>query len=310
MSAADLVERLARAASWLVDPHGGPDERRLRAAVRGRTVLVTGASFGIGEATARRLARSGARVLLVARSAERLDEVARSIDSTGGEAYPFPADLVDAEQVNGLVASVLDTYGAVDVLVNNAGKSIRRSLEHSYDRFHDFERTIAVNYLGPVRLLLGLLPSMRARRRGHIVNVSTIGVRGLPPAPRWGAYQASKGAFDILVRSAAPELRADGITITSIYMTLVHTRMSAPNPIWRYVPGLYPDEAADLVARAIVERPRVIAPWWRPAAELAALTLGGPLEAALSLAYRATPETPAPGEATSGFQESAYSGLS
>jgi NAD(P)-dependent dehydrogenase (short-subunit alcohol dehydrogenase family) len=280
----------ARLISTLVDPRGGPSPRRLRAAVAGRVVLVTGASYGIGEATARRLAAAGATVLLLARSRAALERLADELNGAGGRAFAYAVDLADAEAVAELAAELLARHGAVDVLVNNAGKSIRRSIARSYDRFHDFERTIDVNYLGPVRLLLALLPSMRARGRGHIVNVSTVGAR-IPPAPRWAAYQASKTAFDVWLRSVAVEARADGVTTTSIYMSLVYTRMSAPTPIFRYLPGLEPAEAAALVARAIVERPRTIAPWWLAPAELAADLARGPLERAMGLVYRLTDDS-------------------
>ena len=284
---ADLAgQRAARALTCIVDPHGGPSARKLRAAVEGKVILVTGASYGIGEATARRLGSARATVLLVARSAERLEEIRSEIEAGGGNAFVYVADMRDAAQVDELAARVLERHGHVDVLVNNAGKSIRRSLAHSQDRFHDFERTIDVNYLGPVRLLMALLPSMRERGRGHVVNISTVGVRGLPPAPGWAAYQASKAAFDVFLRSAAPELRADGIATTSIYMTLVHTRMSAPIPIWRYLPGMTPDEAADLVSRGIVERPRAIGPWWRKPGELATALVPGTIETMLGAGHK------------------------
>ena len=284
---ADIAgQRAARALTYVVDPHGGPSVRKLRAAVEGSVILVTGASYGIGEATARQLGMTGATLLLVARSAERLEEIRSEIEADGGSAFVYTADLRDPVQVDELAARVLECHGHVDVLVNNAGKSIRRSLAHSQDRFHDFERTIDVNYLGPVRLLMALLPSMRERGRGHVVNISTVGVRGLPPAPGWSAYQASKAAFDVFLRSAAPELRADGIATTSIYMTLVHTRMSAPIPIWRYLPGMTPEEASDLVCRAIVERPRVIGPWWRKPGELATALVPGTIETMLGARYK------------------------
>jgi NAD(P)-dependent dehydrogenase (short-subunit alcohol dehydrogenase family) len=280
----------ARLVSELVDPRGGPSPRRLRAAVAGRVVLVTGASYGIGEATARHFAAAGATVLLLARSRDALAQLVAEIGAAGGRAFAYPVDLADGDAVAALAGELLAAHGAVDVLVNNAGKSIRRSIARSYDRFHDFERTIDVNYLGPVRLLLALLPAMRARGRGHIVNVSTVGAR-IPPAPRWAAYQASKVAFDVWLRSVAVEARADGVTATSIYMSLVYTRMSAPTPIFRYLPGLTPSEAAELVARAVVERPRTIAPWWLAPAELAAGVARGPLERAMGLIYRLTDDS-------------------
>jgi len=261
--------RLARrVASRVVNPGGVPSATRLRAAVAGRTVVVTGASHGIGRATAIRLARAGATVLLVARSADVLEELAEQLRADGGNAYALPADLSDAEHaVPALARRILNEHGPPDVVVNNAGKSIRRAVAQSFERFHDYTRTNDLNYLGPVRLLLELLPAMRAHGRGHIVNVSTVGVL-LPPTPRWSAYQASKAAFDVWLRSAAMELHADGITATSLYMALVHTRMSAPTDDFKLVPGLSADEAAGLVCHAIVNRPSAIAPWWATTAAL------------------------------------------
>jgi NAD(P)-dependent dehydrogenase (short-subunit alcohol dehydrogenase family) len=229
-------------------------------------------------------------VLLVARSEEPLRDLEAQIAEHGGTARAYPADLMDPDSVDALVATVLERHDHVDVVVNNAGKSIRRSLALSYDRFHDYERTIGINYLGPVKLLLGLLPSMRERGEGHIVNVSTIGVR-VPPGPRWGAYQASKTAFDVFLRSAALETRTDGVTATSIYMALVHTEMSAPTPIFQYVPGQRPEEAADVICAAIVDRPRTIAPWWAGVAEVAFAVSRTPWELAAGLAYRLSRDT-------------------
>jgi NAD(P)-dependent dehydrogenase (short-subunit alcohol dehydrogenase family) len=226
----------------------------------------------------------------VARSHERLAGVAADIVAQGGSAFAYPTDLSDLDAVAALAATLLSRHGNIDVVVNNAGKSIRRSIELSYDRFHDFQRTIDVNYLGPVRLLLALLPAMRARGAGHIVNISTVGAR-MPPAPRWAAYQASKIAFDVWLRSVAVEARAKGIATTSIYMALVHTQMSAPTPIFRYMPGLQPDEAAQLVARAIVDRPKTIAPWWLAPAEFAVHAARGPLDGLLGVVYRLTSDS-------------------
>jgi len=284
--------RLIRAAEPLVNPPSEIDEGELRAAVAGKTALVTGASYGLGEATARRLGAAGATVLLTARSEERLEQIAAEIQAAGGNAHVQVADMTDTESVEALAEWAMSTYGHVDIVVSNAGKSIRRSVELSYDRFHDFERTIGINYLGPVRLLLALLPSMRARGEGHIVNVSTIGAR-IAPGPRWGAYQASKSAFDIWLRSVAPELRGDGVTATSVYMALIHTRMSAPTPIYRHVPGQTPEQAAATICRAIVHRPRSIAPWWSPVADVATTVARTPWEAASGLLFRFTKDTAA-----------------
>ncbi|WP_156758607.1 SDR family NAD(P)-dependent oxidoreductase [Actinokineospora pegani] len=268
-------------ADWLTNPRGGVDERALRDAVHGKIVLVTGASFGLGEATARRLAHAGATVLLVARTEDALREVVKDLADQGLTAHAYPTDLTDLDAVEALTARVLAEHGHVDVVVSNAGKSIRRSISDSYDRMHDFERTIAINYLGPVKLVLGLLPSMRARKQGHLVNISTIGVR-IPPAPRWAAYQSSKTAFDVFFRSVAAEAASDRVTATSIYMALIKTRMSAPTKTFDNVPGMSADEAAEIVCRAIVDRPAKISPWWADVAEVATAAVRRPLEVVVS----------------------------
>jgi NAD(P)-dependent dehydrogenase (short-subunit alcohol dehydrogenase family) len=240
-------------------------DHRLTEAVRDKVVLVTGSSYGIGEATAKRLARAGATVLLVARTADQLNAVADEIRTAGGKAHAYPTNLAAPAAIEQLVADVLRDHDHVDVLVSNAGKSIRRSVADSYQRFHDIERTNAVNYLGPAKLVLELLPSMRKRGSGHIVNVSTAGVR-TPPMARWSAYLASKSAFDVWLRCIAQEIRHDGVTTSTIYMGLVHTRMSEPTPLLNKMPGLTPEQAADQVCTAVAERPHNITPpFVRPA---------------------------------------------
>lgn len=276
-----------KAVDKLVNPPRVADPERLRAAVSGKTVLVTGASYGLGEATARKLAAAGATVLLVARSEDKLDELAESISAGGGRAVAYPADLTDESAVSKLANVLTTDTEPPDIVISNAGKSIRRSLNLQYDRPHDFERTIGINYLGPIRLLLGLLPAMRQRRSGHIVNISSIGVR-VPPGPRWGTYQASKGAFDTWLRSVAPELHADGVHVTSVYMALIRTRMIEPSESLRKFPGLSADEAAEIVAKAIIERPTTIGPWWAWPAEVASVLLRGPVDRAARLWYRYT----------------------
>ncbi|WP_088288472.1 SDR family NAD(P)-dependent oxidoreductase [Kineosporia sp. A_224] len=244
-----------------------PSAAALRHAVGGRVVLVTGASEGIGAATARRLGAAGATVLLVARTRGRLEAVRREIVAAGGAAHVHPVDLARPEDVGALAAAVLAEHGRVDVVVSNAGHSIRRSVADSAGRFHDVERLIGVNHLGPVRLLLDLLPSMRERGRGHVVNVSTVGL-GLP-TPSWTAYLSSKGAFEIWLRTAAPELRADGVTVSTVHLGLVRTRMSAPTAQYRNLPAMTADEAAGVVCRAVLRRGRWY-PWWGRLAVLAA----------------------------------------
>ncbi|MBV9091117.1 MAG: SDR family NAD(P)-dependent oxidoreductase [Mycobacteriaceae bacterium] len=278
---------LAKAIDALVNPAQLSDLDKLHEAVADKTVLVTGASYGVGEATARKLAAAGATVLVVARSADRLDHLVASIRAAGGKAVTYPADLTDEAAVAALTTQITDDHGPPDVVVSNAGKSVRRSLHHQYDRPHDFQRTIDINYLAPIRLLLGVLPAMRERGQGHIVNISSVAVR-VPPGPQWGAYQASKGAFDRWLRSVAPELHADGVAVTTVYFALVRTRMIEPTPVLRKLPGLDPDQAADVVAKAVIERPRTIAPPWLWPAELASVVVAGPIDRAARLWYRYT----------------------
>lgn len=279
---------VAKAVDKIANPPRVSDPDRLRAAVSGKTVLVTGASYGLGEATARKLGAAGATVLLVARSADKLAALAAS---SGGRAVAYPADLTDLTAVAALAKKLTENHGPMDVVVSNAGKSIRRSLHLQYDRPQDFERTIGVNYLGPVRLLLGLLPAMRRRGSGHIVSVSTVGVL-TAPGPRWGAYLASKSAFDVWLRSVAPELRADGVHVTSVYMTLVHTPMSDPTPILRRMPGLSAEQAADIVAKAIIDRPGRVQPWWVWPIEISSMLLPKALDIGMGLMYRFTTDSP------------------
>jgi NAD(P)-dependent dehydrogenase (short-subunit alcohol dehydrogenase family) len=215
-------------------------------------VLVTGASSGIGEATARAVASTGATVLLVARRADELDRVRAAIEATGGRATSYVCDLTDGPAVDALVARLLAEHGAIDYLVNNAGRSIRRSLDLSYERFHDVERTMAVNYFGPVRLTMGLLPAMRAQRFGHVVNVVTWGVQ--MKAPKFSAYIASKSALDAWSRIAGREAYADNVTFTNMRFALVRTPMSAPTEAYAGR-GATAEQAARRVVRALEDRP-------------------------------------------------------
>lgn len=218
----------------------------------GRRVLVTGASSGIGEATARAVAARGALVILVARRADELDRVQASIEAAGGRATAYPCDLTDLAAVDALVERVLAEHGGVDHLVNNAGRSIRRSLALSYDRFHDLERSMAVNFFGPVRLTLGLLPAMRAQRFGHVVNVVTWGVQ--LKAPKFSAYIASKSALDSWSRVAARECYGDNVRFTNMRFSLVRTAMTAPTEAYAGR-GATPEQAASRVVRALERRP-------------------------------------------------------
>lgn len=218
-----------------------------------RTVLVTGASSGIGEATARAVAARGGRVLLVARRVDELERVVGEIVAAGGAAHAYPCDLTDGPAVERMVAAVLREHGGVDMLVNNAGRSIRRSLALSYDRLHDVERTMAINYVAPVRLTLALLPQMVERGDGHVVNILTWGVQ--VKAPKFSAYIASKTALDTWSRIAGRETYGDGVTFTNIRLSLVRTDMIGPTDAYRRSPAMSPERAARKVVRALEDRP-------------------------------------------------------
>ena len=232
-------------------------DRSLEGNVRGKVVLITGASSGIGKVSALRLAEAGGHVLLVARSAEKLEETAAEIAELGGIATIYQADVSNLEDCDRLVEKVLENHGFVDILINNAGRSIRRSLELSYDRFHDFERTMQVNYFGAVRLTMGLLPSMSASKRGHVINMSSISA--LAPSPRFSAYVASKSALDAWTRAAAVEYSDRNVRFTTINMPLVRTPMITATAIYDSMPVLTPDQAGDMVVNAVINKPKRIA---------------------------------------------------
>lgn len=232
-------------------------DRSLAGKVKGRVVVITGGSAGIGQATAFKIAEAGAVTVVVARKPEELAATRQAIEKAGGICHTYECDLTDMAAVDGLVTRVLADHGGVDVLINNAGRSIRRSIALSYDRFHDFERTMQINYFGALRLTLGLLPSMTTRRRGHVINISSIGV--LANSPRFSAYVASKAALDAFSRCAQSEFSDSNISFTTINMPLVRTKMIGPTKMYDSVPVLTPDEAADMIVRAVVERPSRVA---------------------------------------------------
>lgn len=255
----------------------------------GRTVLVTGASSGVGEATARAVAARGATVLLVARRAAELDRVRDAVEAAGGTAYTFVVDLTDGPAVDALVRRVVAEFGPVDHLVNNAGRSIRRSLDLTYDRFHDFERTMAVNYFGPLRLTMGLLPAMRAQKFGHVVNVVTWGVQ--VKSPKFAAYIASKSALDVFGRIAGRETYRDNVTFTNLRLSLVRTNMVAPTEAYSRVPALTPEQAALKIVRALEERPITVDVLPARLAEIANVVAPRLTDLVFSLADRAFPDS-------------------
>ncbi len=268
-------------------------DHSLRHAVEGKRVLITGASAGIGRAVALKAAAAGARVLLVARSGDKLNELQTEIEAAGGNAHVHTADLSDNDSCDALVHEIVERHGGVDVLVNNAGRSIRRSLAQSSDRFHDFQRTMQLNYFGALKLILGFLPGMTERKLGHIINVSSIGAQTNPP--RFSAYVASKAALDAFSRCAASELVDDGIAITTVYMPLVKTEMIAPTKIYRAFPTINPDEAAEMICDGMIDRPKRISTRLGVFGEVAYAAAPKAVDVLLNQAYKLFPESAAAG---------------
>jgi short-subunit dehydrogenase len=249
--------RTLRAFGQRIPGAGDVLARSLEDAVAGRTVMITGASSGIGKAASLEIGQAGGTMLLVARRADQLQVVADEIEDRGGVAYVHRCDLNDMDDIDRMSAEVLEQHEAVDILVNNAGKSIRRSVDRSYHRFHDYQRTMQLNYFAAVKLILDLLPTMRKRKTGHIIDISTIGLQ--VNTPRFSAYVASKAALDAFARSIAPEVIDDGVHITTVYMPLVRTPMIAPTKIYDRFPTLTPEQAGHMIAEAIRRRPKRIA---------------------------------------------------
>jgi short-subunit dehydrogenase len=267
---------------------GGILADSLHNAVKGKTILITGASSGIGEAASLQIGKAGGKLLLVARTKDKLDAVAERVQDVGGTAFVHTCDLSDAEDVERMAREVLSQHGHVDILVNNAGKSIRRSVDRSYDRFHDYQRTMALNYFAPVKLMLDLLPVMRERGSGHIINISTIGLQ--INTPRFAAYLASKAALDAFSRSIGPEVIGDGVHITTVYMPLVRTPMIAPTKIYDRLPTLNPEQAASMITEAIRKRPKKIATTLGNIGQLTYAIAPGAQDMVVNRAYQLFPE--------------------
>ena len=266
-------------------------DRSLSGAISGKVVLITGASSGIGKATAVRAAEAGAIVLLVARTPEKLEETKAQIEAEGGTAHIHRADLSELTDLDRMVEEVLEQHGRVDILVNNAGRSIRRSVKLAYDRFHDYERTMQLNYFGSLRLILGLLPSMTEHRSGHIINISSIGVQ--TNTPRFSAYVASKAALDAFSRCIASEVVDDGVSITTIHMPLVRTPMIAPTKMYDAFPTITPDEAAEMITDAMITRPKKVATRLGNTGELLYAIAPKASDAILNTAYKLFPDSKA-----------------
>jgi thioester reductase-like protein len=279
-------------------------DRSFEGAINGRTVIITGGSSGIGRAAAHKIAAAGGIPILVARTQEKLDEVVREIEAAGGTAYAYSCDLSDMDAIEATTKQIFADHPAVDILVNNAGRSIRRGVKLSYDRFHDYERTIRLNYLGAVKMILGVLPHMTERRFGHIVNVSSIGAQTNPP--RFSAYVASKAALDAFTRVVSSETIGDGVTFTTIHMPLVKTPMIAPTKMYDSFPTITPEEAADLICEAIRSRPKTINTRLGTFGEVLYAIAPKAVDQILHMAYKVFPESAAasgkqdPGEKASG----------
>jgi NAD(P)-dependent dehydrogenase (short-subunit alcohol dehydrogenase family) len=232
-------------------------DRSLKGTVAGKVVLVTGGSSGIGLAAAHKFAEAGAITIICGRDQDKLDEACKEAKARGYQFVAYSADIADMADCDRFIQQLIAEHGGVDFLINNAGRSIRRAIESSYDRFHDYERTMQLNYFGCLRVTTGLLPGMVAKKRGHVVNISSIGV--LTNAPRFSAYVASKAALDAWTRCASSEFADQGVTFTTINMPLVRTPMIAPTKIYQNVPTLAPEEAADMIAQACINKPVRIA---------------------------------------------------
>ena len=267
---------------------GGILARSLHDVVKGRMVMITGASSGIGRSAALDIGKAGGVVLLVARTQEKLEQVQSEIEDLGGLAYVHCCNLSDIEDIDRMSAEVLEQHDHVDILVNNAGKSIRRSVDRAYERFHDYQRTMQLNYFAPVKLILNLLPVMRERKAGHIINISTIGLQ--TNTPRFSAYLASKAALDAFARSIAVEVVSDGVHITTVYMPLVRTPMIAPTKIYDRFPTLSPEEAAGLITDAVRKRPKRIGTTMGNIGQLGYAVAPGAQDLVANRAYHLFPE--------------------
>src|SRR6185312_7208210 len=274
--------------------HLDPDlfvDHSLSGKVKGKIVVITGGSSGIGKAAAMKVAAAGGKVVICARGEDELAATKKEIEAAGGICHTYVADLSDINSCDAFVKQVLADHKHVDILVNNAGRSIRRAISASFDRFHDFERTMQLNYFGALRLIMGVLPGMAERHRGHIINISSIGV--LTNSPRFSAYVASKAALDAFSRCAQAEYSDNGVNFTTINMPLVKTPMIAPTKMYESVPTLTPEEAADIIVEAIVERPVRIATRTGVFAQLLYAFAPKAYEIVMNTAFRLFPDSPA-----------------
>jgi NAD(P)-dependent dehydrogenase (short-subunit alcohol dehydrogenase family) len=266
-----------------------PTQQNIRRVAGGKVVLITGASSGIGRATASALAGAGATIIGVARRVEKLEEMKAEVEARDGTVHLYPTDLSDPGACKEMVERVIADHGRVDVLINSAGRSIRRSVMDSLERFHDFERTMQLNYFGAIAVIMAALPGMKARGAGHILNITSIGGQTYPP--RFAAYVASKAALDGYSRCLASEVAADGIDITTVHMPLVRTPMIAPTGMYKNFPTISPEEAADMIVQAMITRPHEVSTRLGKFGELTHATLPGLHNVIMSAAFHMLPDS-------------------
>lgn len=267
---------MPRLLEWFLFPPTRLSIPNLHKKIAHKTILITGASYGIGAQTAQLLAAPTVHLILVARTPTRLQTLQKELENKGATVDFYATDLTAPAQVDRLIQQLQQQPQALDIIINNAGHSILRSIHQAKDRYHDFERTMAINYLGPVRLLLPLLRDLETQA-GHLINVSALNVL-LLPAPYWSAYQASKTAFDQWFRCVAPELRAKGVQCSSIYFPLVRTRMIAPTQAYQNMPALEPEQAAAILGKVLLTQKTQYKPWWAVFAQLGSAFFRRPWE--------------------------------
>ncbi|MEB1808416.1 MAG: SDR family NAD(P)-dependent oxidoreductase [Bacillaceae bacterium] len=247
------------------------NKEKLKKVIRGKSILITGASSGVGKELAYELADVDCHLILVARRGEELAKIKKTIDTKNARVSVFQADLRDATEMENFLSFLHGLPQALDIVVSNAGLSIHRSINHSLNRYHDFTRTMAINYFAPVQLLLSVIPHLQ-KNKGHIINVSTINAR-LAPVPYFAAYQASKSAFDVWLRSTAPELHAQGVSTTSVYLPLIKTPMIEPTAAYEHLPAMSPRYVARIICKSMYTKKKTYQPWWFIFGQIASIFL-------------------------------------
>ncbi|SHG74331.1 SDR family NAD(P)-dependent oxidoreductase [Ornithinibacillus halophilus] len=236
------------------------NRKKLRSHVNRKTILITGASSGIGEALTYQLANYSCHLIIVARREEKLKKIKENLNKFPATVNIYKADLRNEHEMEGLLSLLHALPNGLDIIVSNAGKSINRSIYDSLDRYHDFTRTMNINYFAPVNILLSTIPLLK-KNNGQIINISTINAL-LAPVPYFAAYQASKSAFDVWLRSVSSELTTEGIATTSIYLPLVRTPMIQPTIAYRSMPAMSPENVATIICKSMYTRRKKYQPWW------------------------------------------------